>query len=190
MGRKLWVRTDDGTTLKAVLFAYQDTLIEMPDDSLVAASTLSACTPASHLFSGVDPDGDVVVTAFYGGAPENALQVALATGPIGAGNEDLLLRVDAQGEMPSQQVTVLFATDGVGASITPTAVDVAALLNTDPLASQIVTATAGGTGLADVVAAVLTNLSGGLDDGDRVLIHGMGPGGIPADFYVHRAEVL
>ena len=136
------------------------------------ADSLVASVPAQHTFPGADADGDVLVKAFFGGEPSDQLQVAFATGPTGAGNENLLLRVDVQGSAPAWEVTVLFATDGGGASVTPTATDVAALLNTDPAVATVVEAVLPGTGVSNVAATALTALAGGTDTGSWLKFEG------------------
>lgn len=139
------------------------------------ADLLAQSTPAEFTFPGVDGDGDVLVKAFFGGLPGNQIQVELAAGPTGAGNENLALRIGLAGSAPAWEVSVLFATNGAGSSITPSATDVANLLNTDPEVAMIVEATLPGSGASDVVAAALTSLASGADDGDWIKFEGHAP---------------
>ena len=166
--------------------------IAAADDSMMLTSmgrqradSLVACVPAEVTLPGVDANGDVLVQAFYGGSPGDQIQVAFATGPTGAGNENLALRIDVQGTSPAWEVTVLFATDGAGASVTPIATDVASLLNTDPAVDVIVEATLPGTGASAVAAVALTALAGGVDSGNWIKFVGKPP----VCRQIHRVEV-
>lgn len=117
---------------------------------------------------GVTITGGLDAEAITGGTAGNSIRVALATGPTGAGNEDLLLRVGTAGD----DITVEFSTDGAGASVTPTAQQVADLVNADPQASVkiLLSCSSDGTGL--VVAVALTNLAGGLESSSLLVIDG------------------
>jgi len=153
-------------------------VLSCPDSAMLrgAVHTLQAdqvnpCTKASLTAAGVDSDGDVGLDAVHGGAFANAFTYEQATGPTGGGNENLVLRVSVAGD----DIQVLFATDGAGASITPIGTAVRDLINADPDASAKVVAACPGTGASEVAALAQTNLAGGLDDGDHIKFDGNPP---------------
>ena len=167
-GRKLYICNPDGVVL---------TMMSCGDDSVflkssvgeIQVSAITPSTPAQRVIAGSDANGDVTVKARYGGAHGNNLNYEQVTGPVGAGNENLPLRVDVSGD----DVSVKFATDGAGASITPTANDLATLINNDdalPVEIEL-----GGTGASAVSAAAMDDLAGGLDDGDWLKFGGAKP---------------
>jgi len=171
MGRTLYVCNNPLTESICIINA-QDGSMMLTSMGRRRADSLVPTIPAECTFHGIDEDGDVLVKAFFGGKVGNAIQVMFTSGPTGAGNEDLPLRVDVQGSAPAWEVAVLFATDGGGASVAPTAADVAALLNTDPAVATVVEATLPGTGASNAVAAALTALTGGADTGSWLKFEG------------------
>ena len=159
MTTTLYVCHPDGSTcLKTVApdAALLDTAL-----GKIRADTLQGGGKASVTLPGADADGDVLYTARHGGTQGNDIMVAHQTGPTGAGNENLPLRTSLVG----RQLTILFATDGAGASITPTATQVETMVNADPDGSSQVVAAAQGTGASLVTTASLTPLTGGADTG-------------------------
>jgi len=114
----------------------------------------------SSLVSGTG-DGEVTIDAQYGGVCGDSLKFAQEENASGNADEPLTVLVS------DLDITVAFATDGGGTSITPTSQQVADLVNADIEAAARVVATAGGSGAGLVVSFSLTALSGGLDDGDR-----------------------
>ena len=185
MGRLFPVCNEAGTQMLCSVSAQDDSMM-LTSMGPKRADTLVPTVQAEETFPGVDGDGDLLVKSYFGGTPGNQIQVALATGPTGAGNENLDLRVDVQGTVPAWEVSVLFATDGAGASVTPTAAEVETLLNTDPAVAMIVEASTPGSGASDVVASALTPLAGGTDTGDWLKFDG----GKPCCLRIHRAEVV
>jgi len=165
MGRQLYICNSAGSAMVCTIGAEDGSMLET-SVGRKRADALVPTAQAEVTLPGVDVNGDVLVKSFFGGDPANQIQVAFATGPTGAGNESLALRIDLQGSAPVWEVNVLFATDGGGASVTPSATDVANLLNTDPAVASVVEATLPGTGASDVVASALTALAGGTDTGD------------------------
>lgn len=184
VGRIFYVCNDALTQHICKLSTQNDSMLKTSLGSK-RADTLVGTTPAAHLFSGVDVNGDLIIQSFFGGEAGNQLQVSLDTGPTGVGNESLPLRLTTQGSPPVCVITVLFATDIDGVSITPTASAVANLLNTDPAVDLIVEGILPGTGNSNVVGASLTNLSGGLNTGDWLKFDGH----IPVCRQIHRVEV-
>ena len=184
MARTIYICDASGASMICTISAQDDSQMLTSMGTRKRADALVSTVPAEHTFPGGDGDGDVLVKSFFGGEPGNQIQVALATGPTGAGNESLPLRVDVQGSPPAWEVTVLFATDGAGASITPTATAVADLLNTDPAVATIVEATLPGTGASSVVAAALTALTGGANTGSWLKFDGRPP----VCRQIHRVE--
>ena len=124
-----------------------------------AASAFTASAQAELTASGVDVDGDVTIKARYGGTWGNNKSYEQVTGPTGGGNEDLSLRVDVDGDT----VSVKFATDGSGNSVTPTAQQVHDLINADD--SLPIVAELPGDGTSAVATSAATALSGGTDNG-------------------------
>jgi hypothetical protein len=141
-------------------------MLTIPAGNTKRADTFVGSTKASlATISGADANGDIDIEACCGGTHGNSITYEQVTGPTGAGNEDLALRMDVSG----QDVSVKFATDGSGNSVTPTAAQVAALV------SGMLKATAGGTGASTVGTQVQTTLTGGLDDGDIHVFDGKVP---------------
>ena len=103
-------------------------------------------------------NGDVTYTAWVVGAGGNAIRVAHVVGATGGGEEDRDLAVAVAGD----DIIVTFGTDGAGASVVPSANEVAALINGDGDASALVSAAASGDGTGDTGTAALANLTGGL----------------------------
>jgi hypothetical protein len=174
MGRVFHVCSEAGDVLLCTV-AGEDTSPIETSMGPQAASTLVGSTPSEFTFPGVDADGDVKVLAFFGGLPGDQHQVSIGEGPTGGGNENLPLRLELTGSAPAWEVAVLYATDGAGDSVTPTGTEVANLLNTDPAVETVVEAELPGSGASDVVAAALTPLAGGIDDGDWLKFSGHAP---------------
>ena len=126
-----------------------------------AAEDLVACTKAAKTLAGPTSDGDVTYDSVFGGLVVNNVRVSQAPGLTGAGNENRALEISTSG----MDVQVTFGTDGDGGTSIPTATEVANAINAD--SQNLVTATAGGDGTGAVGTFALTNLEGGLDDGDR-----------------------
>jgi len=185
MGRKFHICNQEGSALLCTISG-EDSSQMLTSMGRKVATSLVGSTPAEITLPGVDGDGDVKVKAFFGGLPGDQIQVEFATGPTGGGEENHSLRVSVAGSAPAWQVSVLFATDGAGDSVTPTATDVANLLNTDPAVASIIEAELPGSGASDVVAAALTSLAGGADDGSWIRF----PGHSPTCRQVNRAEVV
>jgi hypothetical protein len=147
-----------------------------PDDKLVKttrgmirADLVQAATSATLSVAGVDANGAVSYQA-AGGRWGNEITVEHLAGDLGAGNLLRALAVTVQ----DKAVTVTFGTDAVGASVVPTATDLAAAINADPDASKLVTATPGGDGSSLAGLFASANLAGGANDGDYLCV---GPGG-------------
>jgi hypothetical protein len=156
---KRWTICDDAGN--ALLIA------SSPDDSIhptsrgpVRTDQLVADTKASATISGPTGPGDVVYQARYGGPGGNGLTVSHATGSTGPGAENRALAVVVPG---GTAVTVRFGTDGAGNSVTPTAGAVEAVVNADPIANLLVSASV--TGDVAVGLAGDTPLTGGVRDG-------------------------
>lgn len=167
-GRHLYICDPTGSVLTAISCADDSVSLKSSVGS-IQVSAINPSTPAQRTIAGVDGDGDITIKARYGGLHGNDLNYEQVTGPTGAGNEDLLLRVDVSGN----DVSVKFATDGSGASVTPTAAEVAALLNGDT--TLPVEAELPGSGASAVNAAAMDDLLGGLDDGDWLKFDGKNP---------------
>lgn len=134
-----------------------DVLKSSPDFQATMAVS-EAGAPATLTVDGVDSDGDVVYSSVFNGDTDPS--VAHVTGDVGE---------ERKGRVPALQVTglkftVVFGTDAEGISVTPTASEVAALVNAHPIASKYVSAAAGGTGTSQVGEVEATALSGGSPD--------------------------
>jgi len=184
VARNLLVCNDGGTELLTTIGAADDSMV-LTSMGRKRADSLVAGVQAEVTLPGVDSDGDVLVKSYFGGAQWNQVQVAFETGPTGVSNEDLDLRVDVQGAGPAWEVSVQFATDGSGNSITPTASEVETLLNSDPAVATILEASLPGSGASDVVAVALTPLTGGISSGSWVKFEGKPP----VCCQIHRVEV-
>jgi hypothetical protein len=132
----------------------------------VRADAVNAATPATLTHSGVDANGDVTYTA-GGGLWGNSVTVEHAVGLTGGGNEDRALGIVVTSDY---EIIVTFGTDGAGDSAPPTATALASAINADADAALLVDATAGGTGASLVGDHPKTSLSGGLNDGDHLII--------------------
>jgi len=185
MGRVFHICSEAGDALLCTIAGADDSPI-LTNMGPKPASTLNGSTKASFTFPGVDSDGDVEVFAFFGGAPGNQHQVSIGPGPTGVGNEDLPLRLEVSGSAPAWEVAVLYATDGSGASVTPTGLEVASLLGSDPAVENMLEASLPGSGASDVVSAALTPLAGGEDDGDWIKFEGT----VPVCRQINRAGVV
>lgn len=103
-------------------------------------------------------DGSVTYAAARSGAHGNEHTIEVTVGDTGAGHEDRALAASRVGP----DVVVTFGTDGAGATITPTALEVAALINSDlTLAISYLNALPSGDGSGDAVVVAKTNLAGG-----------------------------
>jgi hypothetical protein len=114
---------------------------------------------ALHSVVGADPtNGTVTYISARAGAHGNDHSITVETGDTGAGHESRALAVSRTGE----DITVTFGTDGSGNSLTPTANDVAALVNADyDIALHHLNAVPGGDGTGAVNAVAQTSLAGG-----------------------------
>lgn len=143
------------------------------DDMLVTTSVgkkradeLQGCTKASLTVAGASAStGDVTYTARHGGAAGNTIFVEHETGLSGVEHayRALAVAVDTQDE-DGVRVVVTFGTTGGGYIITPTAQQVADVVNASPDLVDLLVASPGGTG--DVGLVEPTYLGGGADDGD------------------------
>jgi hypothetical protein len=143
------------------------------DDALVPtnvgtkrADQLQGSTKARLVVPGlVNAQGSVTYTAKQGGAIGNKVFIEQTTGQVGSSfpGRTLAASVDLADE-DGFRVVVTFGTTGSGASIRPTAQQVANLVNAAPVIRDLVVATAGGSG--DVGLISPTYLTGGADDGD------------------------
>jgi len=122
--------------------------------SFVGSTKASVTTPGTT-------DKQVTIEARYGGTHGNSITYIHESGDTGAGHEDRSLAV----AVTSQEVRVVYGTDGSGNSVVPTAGAVRDLVNGDPDASKLVVATLPGTG-AGAVDTCAPTLEGGLEDGD------------------------
>lgn len=134
----------------------------------VSESTRAQCMLAG---AGGDSDGDVSYTARHGGSVGNSIRVGQAAGAQGAGNENLPLRVSRS----TNDLQVLFATDGIGNIVIPTAQQVVDGITADVDASNYIIAVSGGDGSANVGTFGLTTFTGGIDNGDYVKFLGSPP---------------
>ena len=80
--------------------------------------------------------GGFRLEARYGGTHGNSISFQCLIGETGQGHEYRPLSI----EMRGLTVTVVFGTDAVGASVSPTTSDVAQLINSDPDVSDVVVA--------------------------------------------------
>ena len=167
MARKFTLCSSEGALLSTVSAA--DDSMMLTNMGRKRADSLTGSTPASvSLGSG---DGEVAYAAKYGGLISNEARIEHVAGDTGPGHESRALGVGVN----DMEVSVVFATDGSGNSIVPTSQQVADLVNADPDASEVLVATAGGTGLGQVATQGITPLTGGLDDGDHLKFEGNPP---------------
>ena len=171
MARRLHFCDALGATWKELVYPDNEfvptAMGELQADQL-AGSTKALITVIG---AGGDPDGNVDVSARHGGSLGNSLRFSIETGPTGAGNENLLLRASRVGS----DISVFFATDGAGASITATAQQVADTITNDADASGYLTAVPGGTGAANAGTSTIANLLGGVNYGEHYKIDGRPP---------------
>lgn len=146
-------------------FTYADDQPVWTTRGTVQADQLQAATPAEASIAGEDDvDGDVDYQAAGGGSWGNQVSVAQVVGATGLAEADRDLAVTVTADL----VTVVFGTDGGGASVTPTASEVEAVVNAVPQDQARVRATAGGTGASSAGVSAPVQLDGGLDDGDHI----------------------
>ena len=126
------------------------------------ASALSGSTKA------VLVDGDLTWQAAYGGLWANKIRIIQTAGDTGAGHENRPLGINA--DVGDEIVTVVFATDGAGASAPPTPAEIVAELAGEPGADLLVVAIDGGPTPATELNQML---AGGLDDGDWLRVNGL-----------------
>lgn len=143
------------------------------DDALVPtnvgtrrADQLQGSSKASLVVPGlINALGNVTYTARQGGACGNRVFVEQTTGSTGSSFPGRTLAVSSDlHDEDGIRITVTFGTTGSGASIRPTAQQVANLLNADLVVKGLILATPGGSGDVGVIAP--TYLAGGADDGD------------------------
>ena len=103
-------------------------------------------------------NGSVTYAAARSGSHGNDQTITVEVGDTGAGHEDRVLAAVRTGN----DVVVTFGTDGAGASVVPTALEVAALINGDlDLALYHLNAVPSGDGSGQVATVTQTNLAGG-----------------------------
>jgi hypothetical protein len=134
--------------------------LEMCDrDILIKTAVLDVA--AALTVNGADANGHVDYTAKTLGIQGNDLTVEHAVGATGAGNENRALDAVATPGLTTA-IKVTFGTDGAGASITPTAQQVADAVNASATAAPLVTAAAQGTGASDAGTVAATAMTGGV----------------------------
>jgi hypothetical protein len=165
--RRLYFCSEDGSqVIRSESFA---------DDYLVPTSvggkrsdTLQGATKATLTIPGATGvDGDVVYTSWHGGSGGDNFFVEHTVGETGEGFESRAHAVlfDPDNE-DGMAIAVVFGTTSGGATIVPTAQQVADLVNGKAELAQVTTAAVGGTGNANVGELVPTYLQGGTDNGD------------------------
>lgn len=145
-----------------------------PDGSLIPTTrgelsmgSVKVATSATLAAPGVDANGDVVYTAVGGGAWGNDVTIEHDLGELGVEN-DRALAVEVAGKA----VKVVFGTGPAGESDPPTAQELADAVNANADATRLVSASPGGTGASDADEIAATPLSGGVNDGDYLVIQG------------------
>jgi hypothetical protein len=164
--RRFYFCSADGLTcLRSETF--KNDMLVMTNIGKKRADELQGSTKASFVAPGklVGPGGEVTYTARHGGSAGNAIFVEHEEGESGFEHayRALAVAVDTEDES-GIRVTITFGTTGGGYIITPTAQQIADVVNAAPELAEILTATAGGTG--DAVPLDPSYLSGGADDGD------------------------
>lgn len=163
--RRFYFCSDDGLhCLRSENF--KDDMLVMTNVGKRRADELQGSTKASLIVPGaLDATGNVTYTARHGGLAGNTIFVEHETGESGVGHEyrSLGVSVDINDE-DGVRVVVTFGTTGGGFIITPTAQQVADVVNAAPALADLFSASPGGTG--DVAVSEPTYLAGGLDDGD------------------------
>jgi len=123
---------------------------------------------ASLVIEGVDAGGLLDVKAVDGGVAGNSIRFALTVGATGPGNENRPLRMT----IANDDMSVVFATDGAGASVVPTAQEVSDLVAMWPQAGDRIVASCPMGGQGQVGTIALTNLTGGLETAAVMTIDG------------------
>jgi hypothetical protein len=129
-----------------------------------AVETIYGSTKAFlHLHGqGGAANASVTYLAVHGGAWANTkITVEHTSGQTGAGHEDRPLAISVSG----YAISVTFATDEDGASVQPTANQVADAVNAHGEASQLVTASVSGDGEGQAILHAPNGLGGGRNDG-------------------------
>lgn len=144
----------------------KDTMLVMTNIGKREAQDLQGSTKATLLVPGkTGSTGDVTYTARHGGTGPNSFFIEHEVGDTGPEHlsRPLAVSVDTEDE-DGVRIVVTFGTTGAGATITPTAQEVATVVNAASYLQELVSASPGGTGDAGFVTP--TYLEGGLDDGD------------------------
>lgn len=145
---------------------FKDNMLVPSNIGSKRADEFVGCTKAQLVVNGaVGATGDVTYTSRHGGTCGNNIFVEQTTGELGVGHESraLAITVDLEDE-DGISILITYGTTSAGATITPTAQQIATLVNQEPLLAEVVSAASGGSGDAGVIEA--TYLDGGLDDGD------------------------
>lgn len=163
--RKLCYCSDDGPyVVRSETF---------PDDALVPtnvgsrrADQLQSSAKASLSVGGhASVTGDVLYTAKQGGTCGNSIYIEQTPGNVGGSAPSRALAASADlNDDDGIRIVVTFGTTSLGASIRPTAQQIADMVNATNVVRDLIQATPGGTGDAGTI--VPTYLGGGLDDGD------------------------
>jgi len=129
-------------------------------DALVGSTKASLTVPGLH-----GATGDVVYTAIHGGIAGNSIFIEYEIGETGDEHlsRALAVSVDLEDE-DGVRVVVTFGTTGAGFTITPTAQQVADVVNADVTLQELLEAVPAGTGDTGPVDPVY--FSGGIEDGD------------------------
>ena len=156
------------TNPEGILYAAQQVQsigLEMCDrDILIKTATFDPTATVN--IAGATSDGDVFYMSATAGARGNILRVEHVTGATGGGNEDRALAAVltlGTNSGVNADLTVTFGTDGSGNSVTPTANDIAGVVNVAPTAMTII-GVPGGNGTGDAATTALTSLTGGVSN--------------------------
>jgi hypothetical protein len=158
---------DDPTAIAIPRVAFGDhtAFWPTPNGSIQVQSFVASTAATKTVVGAVSPNGDLLFTAKHGGIIGNGLRVELTAGATGAGNENRTLDCVVSG----LDYSIVFGTDGAGASVVPTAQQVEDMIaaHTDELVAGRIEAVAQGDGSGAVQVTAYTNLEGGADDGTQ-----------------------